>query len=223
MDQKKTGKFIQRLRKEKNLTQKELAEKLHVSDKTISKWETGNGMPDMSSLVVLGETLEVSINELLSGEKLSQSDYSQKAEDNMVELLKENEENRVGNGVQTVFGCILAVLAVGFAVLNPSANRISWYLDLPTFIEIAVICGAIILLCGKGKLSDIPRILQKAVIPAGILTACSNAIGLFENMNNHEQIGHNISVVLLSIVYSVLVYLILIPINIRIKKKKAIW
>ena len=78
MDQIKIGKFIAELRKEKNMTQQQLAEKLGVSYKTISKWETGRGMPELSTIKPLSEELDVSINELLSGEKVEKQHYQQK-------------------------------------------------------------------------------------------------------------------------------------------------
>ena len=69
MDQTRIGTFIAVLRKEKGLTQKELAEQIGISDKTVSKWETGNGMPDIAYLSPLCEVLDINVNELLSGEK----------------------------------------------------------------------------------------------------------------------------------------------------------
>ena len=94
MDQIKVGKFISTNRKLKHMTQRELADILGISDKTISKWETGNGLPEVSLMLPLCEALDISVNELLSGEKLSIINYQEKAEDNMLSLLKENEANR---------------------------------------------------------------------------------------------------------------------------------
>ena len=71
MDQVKIGRFIAELRKEKSLTQRELAELMGVSDRTVSKWECGNGMPEMSMLMPLCQALQINVNELLSGERLS--------------------------------------------------------------------------------------------------------------------------------------------------------
>ncbi len=88
MNQEKIGKFIATLRKEQSMTQKELAQKLGVSDKTVSKWETGRGLPEISIMQSLCETLDVSINELLSGEKLDVSSYREKAEENISTLMK---------------------------------------------------------------------------------------------------------------------------------------
>ena len=94
MDQIKVGKFISSNRKLKHMTQRELADILGISDKTISKWETGNGLPEVSLMLPLCEALDISVNELLSGEKLSIINYQEKAEDNMLSLLKKNEANR---------------------------------------------------------------------------------------------------------------------------------
>ena len=77
MDQIKIGKFILELRKEKNMTQQELANVLGVTDRAISKWENGRGLPDLSLLKPLCDTLNITINELLSGEKLNKTECSQ--------------------------------------------------------------------------------------------------------------------------------------------------
>ncbi len=88
-DQEKTGKFIAENRRQKELTQKDLAEKLGISDKTVSKWETGHGMPDVSVIPELCEILSVNSNELLAGEKLESAEsFSQKAEENVMDLMK---------------------------------------------------------------------------------------------------------------------------------------
>ena len=88
------GEFIQILRKEKGLTQKELAEIIGLSDKTISKWENGNSLPDTSMLLPLCKALDVSVNELLSCERIPPEDYSMKAEENIMALLQENQNNK---------------------------------------------------------------------------------------------------------------------------------
>ena len=90
MNQEKIGKFIANLRKEKNMTQQELAKKLGVTDRAISKWENGRGLPDYSLLQDLCDTLSISINEFFSGEKISKEDYETKAEENMSKLINDN-------------------------------------------------------------------------------------------------------------------------------------
>lgn len=91
MDQVKIGKFIAQCRKEKKMTQRQLADALEISDKTVSKWECGRGLPEVQFMMPLCELLEISVNELLSGEKLSADEYRMKAEENMMTLIKGNE------------------------------------------------------------------------------------------------------------------------------------
>lgn len=87
MDQIKTGKFIATLRKEKELTQEQLGEKLGVTNKTISRWENGNYMPDIEMLSLLSKEFDVSINELISGERLLLDDFKKAADNNLVMAL----------------------------------------------------------------------------------------------------------------------------------------
>ena len=93
MDQVKIGKFIARCRKSKGLTQLQLAEKLNITDRAISKWETGKGMPDTSIMLELCNELDITVNELLSGEVLEMNNYNEKAEQNLLEMKKLKEES----------------------------------------------------------------------------------------------------------------------------------
>ena len=88
MDMVKMGSFLAELRKENNLTQAELGEKLGVTNKTISRWETGNYMPPVEMLEELSNMYGMTINELLSGKKLSTEEYKEMAETNIKETLK---------------------------------------------------------------------------------------------------------------------------------------
>lgn len=92
MDQVKIGKFIAECRKHKNMTQAELAEKLNITDRAISKWETGKGMPDSSIMLELCSKLDISVNELLSGEVIKMDNYNEKAEELLLEMKKQKEE-----------------------------------------------------------------------------------------------------------------------------------
>ena len=94
MDQVRIGRFIAEERKGKGWTQKQLAEKLGISDKTVSKWECGNGFPEASLLLPLCGELGITVNDLLSGERVSGENYQEKAEDNMMEMISEREANR---------------------------------------------------------------------------------------------------------------------------------
>lgn len=90
MDQQKIGTFIARRRKELNLTQKELADKLGITDRAVSKWENGRCMPDLSLLQPLSRTLGVGVNDLLSGEIISEKEYRKKSETNIISLVDLN-------------------------------------------------------------------------------------------------------------------------------------
>ncbi|MCL2375409.1 MAG: helix-turn-helix domain-containing protein [Firmicutes bacterium] len=94
MDLNKIGAFITETRKAKGLTQSELADKLHVTDRAVSKWECGKGLPDSSLMLRLGDVLGISVTELLCGEKVSSTDAIARSEENAVELLKEIENAR---------------------------------------------------------------------------------------------------------------------------------
>lgn len=87
MDQIKIGKFIAELRKEKCMTQEQLGEKLGVTNKTISRWENGNYMPDVEMLSLLSKELNVTINELIIGERLETEEFKKAADDNLVTAL----------------------------------------------------------------------------------------------------------------------------------------
>ena len=90
MDMTKIGAFLQLLRKEKGLTQEQLGEKLHISSKTISRWETGAYMPPVEMLLAMSELYRVSINELVCGERLTPEELPEKAEENLAAVMKDN-------------------------------------------------------------------------------------------------------------------------------------
>lgn len=118
MDQKQIGKFIAERRRAQNLTQRQLADALSISDKTISKWECGNGLPEVSLILPLCEKLDINVNELLSGECLSETQYFEKAENNMLDLMKDRTSAKtkvIVTAVSTTI-TILSVLALIFIV-----------------------------------------------------------------------------------------------------------
>ena len=118
MDLTKIGNFISECRKEKGYSQVELANRLNISNKTVSKWERGNGFPDVSLLMPLCEELSVSVNELLSGEKLQEEEYQKKAEENLVEVISKSRispQEKVITRMQTI---MLVVFALAVIVLE---------------------------------------------------------------------------------------------------------
>ena len=146
MDQIKIGKFISELRKRKNMTQQQLGEKIGVSPKTISKWETGKGMPDLSSLKPLSDCLEISINELLSGEKIEEDKYADKLEENIINTIEYSDKQV--NNKKNLIGILLIVFGVfiSFSAMSIFASESSWG-------SIYSVLGAIISLVGVSKLT----------------------------------------------------------------------
>ena len=136
MDQIRIGKFIAESRKARNLTQRQLADALSISDKTISKWECGKGLPEVSLMLPLCAALDITVNDLLSGEKVSSADYQEKAEGNMINLMKENEENKKRMALSIITG-VITVIAVCALIVIVSL------IDLPTPVRIILIVFSI--------------------------------------------------------------------------------
>lgn len=136
MDQIRIGKFIAESRKSKGLTQRQLADVLSISDKTVSKWECGKGLPEVSLMLPLCAALEITVNDLLSGEKVSSMEYQKKAEGNMMNLMQENEENRKRMAL-SVITVAITIIAVGALVV------IAAYMDLPAVARVLLIVGAV--------------------------------------------------------------------------------
>ena len=126
MNQKKIGIFIASSRKKKNMTQSELAEKLGVSDKSIGNWENGRNMPDLSLFKPLCDELDITINELLSGEKISKDKYQEKFEENIVNTIeystkKVSKYSSIVNLLLIIFGLFILISAI---MIFPSES--SW-------------------------------------------------------------------------------------------------
>ena len=111
MDQIKIGKFIAACRKKANLTQMQLAEKLNITDRAVSKWETGRAMPDTAIMLALCEILDISVNELLNGEKISMENNNQKNEQLLLDMAKEIEKKN--KTIWTSMWAIMTVSMVG--------------------------------------------------------------------------------------------------------------
>ena len=141
MDQLKIGKFIAKCRKDKKLTQSKLAEMLGITDRAISKWETGNGMPDSSIMLELCEILEITVNELLSGEKIDVENKDKKLNENLIIQKKQIEIlNRQAIRAEYIISFFLVslILAVIFITKNikmPTiALVITWSIVVISFI-----------------------------------------------------------------------------------------
>lgn len=135
MNQIKIGEFIAKCRKENNLTQRELAEKLNITDRAVSKWENGKSMPDSSLMLLLCNELNISVNELLSGEVITKENYNQKAEENLLEMKKQKEEtDKEMLRLEIVIGYISSI---AFLILIFLAS----FVQMPLVIKILLIIG----------------------------------------------------------------------------------
>lgn len=135
MDKNTTGRFIAELRKQKGFTQKELAENLMVTDKAISRWETGKGLPDTSLLKPLGDVLGVSVTELLSGKKIEEVDMKERADNIILEAL--NYSKRM---LASVISVTIFIIGIAF-IISPlflASKSYIWTLG-PIIVAIAIL------------------------------------------------------------------------------------
>jgi len=147
MDQIKIGKFIADERKRKGYTQKQLSEKLEISDKTISKWERGNGFPEVSLLLPLCNELEITVNELLSGERVSEEDYRKKAEENMVNLVREAQESKKKIILSAIVAGLTIIAALPLFMISGMLEMENWLRVTIIIIGGVVVFGGIAVAC----------------------------------------------------------------------------
>ena len=139
MDLKSTGKFIAERRKEVNLTQSKLAEKLNISEKTVSKWECGKGFPDTSLILPLCDELGITSNELLSARLLSNEEYKNTADKNIVALKGTNEHLSKLLLISEWFIGIFSVLIILAGAIVAS------YLDIAEIWRVLIVVGSLLL------------------------------------------------------------------------------
>ena len=143
MDQVKIGKFIADCRKKTNLTQMQLAEKLNITDRAISKWETGKSLPDSSIMLALCDVLSISVNDLLCGEVVTMDNYNKELENNLLEIIKQKEQADKRLLSIEVFIGITAIIVL-FALIFVAA-----FMQMETWLRISLIVfGFILFLAG---------------------------------------------------------------------------
>ncbi len=223
MDYTKTGSFIARMRKKQGLTQRQLAERLNLSDKTVSKWETGRSAPDNSVMVELCEVLKISVNELLCGETIPEDVYISRA------------------GILTGFLLLIVILAVTLLGLTEGYRYIAWYLDPVSFVYILAVTVLVLYISGmipdffrafgigyakrvtvcenvvKRALTAIKTALS-ALLLSGALSFATGFILLTKVQTNMEDIFPSMGVAMLPIFYAILLALLLLPTKVRLKK-----
>lgn len=144
MNRIKIGKFIAECRKKNNLTQMQLAEKLNITDRAISKWENGKSMPDSSIMLELCKELKISVNELLSGEMVEMSNYNERAEQNLLEMKKQKEASdkrllmtEIVMGITTIIIYLILVMIASFAEMQESTRLL---IIMPLTIFVFIVC-----------------------------------------------------------------------------------
>ena len=144
MDQIKIGKFIADCRKSSNLTQMQLAEKLNITDKAVSKWERGISMPDSSIMIELCNILSISVNELLSGEKFSMENNNQKNEQLLLEMTKELEKKN-----KTIWTSMWVIMIVSMISLLAGIFLVAFLIPegVLQLVLVSVICVLFLIPC----------------------------------------------------------------------------
>ena len=138
MDQEKIGKFIAICRKKQNLTQAELAEKLCITDRAISKWENGRGMPDSSIMLELCNILNITVNDLLNGEVVTMSDYNVKQDELLVEMVKQKEDYDKKMLTLEIIIIVLSMsLFLGFCL-------VAYFVDMETWAKVLLVVSALV-------------------------------------------------------------------------------
>lgn len=177
MNQIKIGKFIQEKRKAAGLTQSELAEKLNITDRAISKWENGICLPDVSVMPELCDILNISINDLFSGEKVTMKNNEKKLEENLLEMTrtKETKDKQLLN-LEIIIGVIatlsfIALMSIAYYVkMNDNVRLLIIIINIITFIAI---CLTLIRIeqvagyyeCGKCHHKYVPTYLNVNIAP----------------------------------------------------------
>lgn len=186
MEQQKIGLFLKELRKEKNITQEELAEKLNVSNRTVSRWETGTNMPDISLLVILAEFYQVSIPEIIDGERKSEK-MEQTTKDTAIKMAQysKNESNiqkrRIASLLVMLFGIFIIISALSifpndsswgsiYSIIGGIILVIGIYfrtkiLFIKRSVRILSCIGCIIILFGIFNISDYIAVSQFQQVP----------------------------------------------------------
>ena len=244
VDYEKTGKFIAGRRKELDMTQKQLAEKLMISDKAVSKWECGKGMPGNEILVDLCKVLQINVNELLAGESISEESYQRKAEENMLVLMKNNDDKKKRSFVENIVGIVVLIILLlgGLGTVMSGNGMLMMLIDAPSLLlivsfmlfmlfvseELGDFFMAFSIIFSKNKeisMQELKLALHAvntamiSVITAGVFGSIAPILMLLGSMSNSEKFGANIAVSLLMLFYAIVIVMFLIPVRSILKKR----
>lgn len=181
----------------------------------------GKSMPDISYLDTLCNSLKINVNELISGEHLTETAYSVKAEENIMALMKENEKTRKNIKGRMILGVLLAIVAIVFLLTCTGGIKLLYsYFDMPTIIMMVLINLACVMLSVKRKYVEILDILQKVSIPIGALIAFVSIIIVLYRMDDISHIGQNLVICSLAVVYAVVEYLVVFLLKQHVDESK---
>ncbi len=192
MDQIKIGNFISNKRKNKNLTQRQLADMLNISDKTVSKWETGKGLPDVTLMIPLCNILGISVNELLLGEHIIENDYKSIAEQNLVNLLKRHYWQMLYMIVISVLSTVFILSLGGYLSLRVNVAQSTWLgnaqidfdggifmAETLLFLVFALIFGVLQMIISKKLNNIIIKNIPLGLSVFGLLFCLVTYLGIF--------------------------------------------
>ncbi|MCI8327418.1 MAG: helix-turn-helix domain-containing protein [Lachnospiraceae bacterium] len=246
LDQEKTGKYIAEKRKQLGMTQKELAEKIGLTDKAVSKWERGKSIPDSSLFEELCKIFQISLNEFLSGEDLEKECYPDKAEENMKVLIKEKHIQKKSSRIVIVgliTGFLLIMLGLYAALLNAEGfGAIARFIDFPSFLFLLGIVLVILALsgtlldffkmfaiCFQKKEVDREQIQRSYKVTkwvlvlnllAGTFVSVGQTILTLSAIEDLVEGFHMLSVLAIALWYSIFLDLLLLPFLFRLQKFK---
>ena len=145
MDQVKIGRFIAERRKAANLTQMQLAEKLNITDRAVSKWETGKSMPDSSIMPELCDILNISLNDLFNGEVIVKENYKEKSEKLIIEMAKQKEESdKKLLTLEILIGLFSSIIFLGTTLAVS-------FIEMPVWLRVCLFtAGLILFIVGLG-------------------------------------------------------------------------
>ena len=180
MNQEKIGKFIAKCRKEKKITQTELAERLGVTDKSIGNWENGRNMPDLSLFKPLCDELGITINELMSGEKISKEDYQKKLEENIVKTI-DYSTKRI-NKYNTYIG--IALMIFGLFI---SLSAIMMFKSESSWGSVYSVFGIILFVIGLAKITKNIKFTTRLLL---IIVVFIGSLGIL-HFTDYISVKHN--------------------------------
>ncbi len=209
MNQTEIGEFIAKCRKEKKLTQAQLAERLNITDRAVSKWETGKSMPDSSIMLELCEILEITVNELLSGEKIDMESYEKKADENLIALKRKDENNMTKNAVISILFsatlligimvCLICNIAISgnltWSLIPVSSIVFAWVISFPSIILgkrgilVSLISLSVFVIPYLFLLSSLIKV--KEVFSVGVAMAVASILFLWGNRCGLESCWKN--------------------------------